>query len=283
METLFWGTDGWIFLHTLTFLYPDKPTFENKTHMLEFMRNISYILPCKYCRASFTKYSKSLSISKFLESKEKVVEWLYRMHNKVNGKLKKQGLCNKPNPSLEFVHNKYKPILKHIESLANIKKDTYDILSSVVNYICKMGLNFLGSIIFNYQSYFSNCHTTDEKTKIINVYHSFFNSIVPMIAGFLNINPPKKCYSIRNILLRNEAYTKLIKWFYMQNHLVNVDEIFKCYDKYIEYFNKHIVASCNNPRPNKNSVKSCRKTIKISTTTISSVKNHVSKTTNKSR
>ena len=63
----------------------------------------------------------------------------------------------------------------------------------------------------------------------------------------------------------------------MQNHLVNVDEIFKCHDKYIEYFNKHIVASCNNPKPNKDSVKSCRKT------TVAFNRQYVSRHTRKSK
>jgi hypothetical protein len=265
METIFWGPDGWKFLHTLTFLYPENPSFEDKSRMVEFMKLLCFILPCKYCRSSFTKYSKSLPINKYLDSRKNVIEWLYHMHNKVNGKLKRQGFCHSENPSIEKVYTKYNPIIKHINMLINKAESSQDATRSVVNYICDLGLDFLGSIIFNYQSYFSNCHTTEEKTKIVNVYHSFFNMITPMIAGFIDKSAARRCVGLRVILLRNEAYSKLQKWFYNQKELIDLDSKFSCYEKYFDYFNKHIVASCNSPTADK--VKSCRKTVSYRKTT----------------
>ena len=34
-------------------------------------------------------------------------EWLYKMHNKVNGKLRRQGFLDTPNPSFKEVNEKY--------------------------------------------------------------------------------------------------------------------------------------------------------------------------------
>ena len=34
MNTTFWGPSGWEFLHTLTFIYPIKPTFNDKVKIL---------------------------------------------------------------------------------------------------------------------------------------------------------------------------------------------------------------------------------------------------------
>jgi len=88
MNTTFWGPDGWQFLHTLTFIYPVKPSFGDKVKMREFMNSLGLILPCKYCRLSFTKYIKGLSIDDYLDSRTLIIEWLYKIHNKFNKKLR---------------------------------------------------------------------------------------------------------------------------------------------------------------------------------------------------
>jgi hypothetical protein len=276
METIFWGPDGWEFLHILSFIFPENPTFDDKNKFATFMKTVCYILPCKYCRASFTKYSESLPISDYLTSRITVIDWLYKMHNKVNKKLRSQGFCKHANPELDTIYKKYEPHVANIHKIINkttqkhtenhkentskcISKCISECIKEVCNYICMSGINFLGSIVFNYQSYFSNCHTTEEKTKIVSVYHSFFNQIIPLISSCvkLNIKPPK--IPIRAILLRNEPYSKLIKWFYNQDYLLNIKTKWKNEHDYINYFNKHIVSSCNNPKSD--NIKSCRKTV----------------------
>jgi len=277
MNTEFWGPSGWLFLHTLTFIYPEKPSYNDKVKIEKFMKNVSYILPCKYCRSSFNNYTKSLPITDFLDTREKMIEWLYKIHNKVNKKLRSQGLCRHKNPDLKDVKLQYKPILDKINNLCNTNN-----IKTITNYICNLGKEFLGSIVFNYQGYFSNCHTQDEKLNIVSVYHTFFNSIIPLISSYVS-KISTKCqqdisrhsiylntnFKIKNILIQNEAYSKLIKWFYKCNHLCTFktkDET-RTYEHYKSYFKKHIVFSCNNPltlKNNKKIIKSCRKnTIKL--------------------
>ena len=280
MNTTFWGPSGWEFLHTLTFIYPESPSYNDKVKMQNFMNSINYILPCKYCRISFTKYSKSLPIHDYLESREKMIVWLYKIHNKVNKKLRKQGFCKYDNPELSIVKEKYKSILEHIYSLCQNKdKDTQDSIS----YICNLGRDFLGSIVFNYQGYFSNCHSGDEKVKIVSVYTTFFNSILPLISSYIekiqkgilsnsnsNSNTVSrytytkknkdKLFKIRTILTQNEAYTKLIKWFYNCKELCTLSDKFNTFEDYMSYYSKHIVLTCNKPVDIKGDIiKSCRK------------------------
>lgn len=277
MNTEFWGPSGWVFLHTLTFIYPEKPSYNDKVKIEKFMKNVSYILPCKYCRVSFNKYAQSLPITHFLDNREKMIEWLYKIHNKVNKKLRSQGLCRHKNPDLEDVKLQYKPIIDKINSLCNTNT-----IKTIINYICNLGKEFLGSIVFNYQGYFSNCHTQDEKLNIVVVYHTFFNSIMPLISSYVS-KISKKChqdvsrhsiylntnFKLKSILIQNEAYSKLIKWFYKCNHLCtfNTKDETRTFEHYKHYFTKHIVFSCNNPltlKNNKNRIKSCRKnTIKL--------------------
>ena len=282
MNTTFWGPSGWEFLHTLTFIYPEKPSYNDKVKMQHFMNTINYILPCKYCRISFTKYSQSLPINDYLESREQIVAWLYKIHNKVNKKLRKQGFCKYDNPELSTVKDKYKTILEHIYSLCKKNNNKNDNIQDSINYICNLGRDFLGSIVFNYQGYFSNCHSGDEKVKIVSVYHTFFNSILPLISSYVEkmcresnsnsnsvsrhtYNKDKKYdkykqYKIRSILTQNEAYTKLIKWFYNCKELCTLNDKFDTFEDYMSYYSKNIVLTCNTPVDIKGDIiKSCRK------------------------
>jgi hypothetical protein len=289
MNTTFWGPSGWQFLHTLTFIYPEQPSYTDKVKMQNFMKSVSYILPCKYCRISFTKYSTSLPIIEYLDNREKMIEWLYKIHNKVNKKLRSQGFCKYENPELTMIKNNYKPIIEHITNLCSKNENTnMSHTKELINYICNLGRDFLGSIIFNYQGYFSNCHSGDEKIQIVAIYHTFFNSIIPLLCSYLsklnkdcNINVSRyenemihklktktdnkqkinNIFKIRNILMQNEAYTKLIKWFYNCNTLCRFDDTFNSFELYMNYYSKNIVLSCNTPVDIKGEIiKSCRKT-----------------------
>ena len=284
MNTSFWGPSGWVFLHTLTFIYPEHPTYNDKVKMQQFMNTINYILPCKYCRLSFTKYSQSLPIHEYLDSRDKMIVWLYKIHNKVNKKLRKQGFCKYDNPDLSTVKENYNSILEHIYNLC--KKKNHTTIDDIMNYICNLGRDFLGSIVFNYQGYFSNCHSGDEKVKIVSVYTTFFNSIIPLLSSYVekihkeinnnsNISSissisrythtkdkytKDKSFKIRTILTQNEAYTKLIKWFYNCKDLCTLNDKFKTFEDYMSYYSKNIVLTCNTPVDIKGDIiKSCRK------------------------
>ena len=279
MNTAFWGPSGWQMLHTLTFIYPETPSFSDKVKMREFMYSLSYILPCKYCRLSFTKYIKSLPIDDYLESRKLIIEWLYKIHNKINKKLRIQGFCKHANPELSSVIKYYELITENIYKIINGEnksngKNDEKIIKNVVNYICNLGSDFLGSVVFNYQGYFTNCHTGNEKVKIVSVYNTFFNSIIPIICSYIEkfCKEGKECvarykkdiknnnvskFNIRSILSQNEPYSKLVKWFYNCDDLCTMKDIYTTEEKYENHFKKHIVMSCNNPIT-KNTKKTCR-------------------------
>jgi hypothetical protein len=89
MQTVQWGKAMWISLHAITFNYPINPTIEDKTKYKNYFTITGNILPCKYCRESFSIYSKYIPIDSFLDSREGVVYWLYVIHNLVNQKIYK--------------------------------------------------------------------------------------------------------------------------------------------------------------------------------------------------
>ena len=52
MDTKFWGPPGWRLLHLITFAYSPK----QKESVKRLFETIAYVLPCKFCRASFQEY-----------------------------------------------------------------------------------------------------------------------------------------------------------------------------------------------------------------------------------
>lgn len=102
MKPNIWGPHAWIFLHSITFDYPDKPTTDTKRNYKNFFENIQYVLPCDMCRIHYKKNLKKFKITdKVLSSRKNLIEWLIDLHNRVNK------MNNKPQLSYKDVVNKY--------------------------------------------------------------------------------------------------------------------------------------------------------------------------------
>jgi len=85
-----WGPGGWIFLHSMAANYPNNPTDFDKQRYSQFFNSVGNMLPCRYCRESYKTYMKYLPIESFLNDREGVHYWLYRLHNLINDKIFKQ-------------------------------------------------------------------------------------------------------------------------------------------------------------------------------------------------
>lgn len=101
MDTRFWGPCGWRLLH-LSVTAPLNGRDFNK--IKEFFELLPYVLPCKFCRQSLSKYYSNRPIP---DSYDKMNKWLYLIHNDVNDKLRSQNLLNQPNPPFEKVQDDY--------------------------------------------------------------------------------------------------------------------------------------------------------------------------------
>lgn len=114
MKTTSWGKPAWLFLHTITFNYPeiidekDPEHCERRKYTKELFENLQYTLPCKYCRASFKDFLEELPIDKFLGCRADITRWLYDIHNKVNAKLRKQ--------EREAVENKFNELTPQVKN-----------------------------------------------------------------------------------------------------------------------------------------------------------------------
>jgi hypothetical protein len=125
MNVKVWGKPLWIGLHCITANYPLEPSSEWKKNYINFFTSLAKVLPCKYCRESFSQYLSELPMDgiyrdkngrlikgkkrgfNFLKNRQTMHYWLYLMHNKVNAKLRGQGYLTDQDPPFEEVCKKY--------------------------------------------------------------------------------------------------------------------------------------------------------------------------------
>lgn len=102
MDTRYWGPGAWRLLHLIAesqYALKAKPMW----------KMLPYVLPCKFCRASLTDYYDQLPIP---SKQEEFSEWLYKIHNMVNKKLRDQGQNIPPDPPYSAVKERYKTMLE---------------------------------------------------------------------------------------------------------------------------------------------------------------------------
>jgi hypothetical protein len=86
-----WGPPIWHYLHTMSFNYPVNPTEEDKKHYRDFILNLQYVLPCKYCRMNLTNnlQTKPLEMC-HMANRDAFSRYIYDLHETVNKMLNKK-------------------------------------------------------------------------------------------------------------------------------------------------------------------------------------------------
>jgi len=86
-----WGPSVWHALHTISFNYPVKPTIEERKNYRDFILNLQYVLPCKYCRMNLKTNLKQLPLTMSdMRSRDSFSRYIYNLHELVNKMLKKK-------------------------------------------------------------------------------------------------------------------------------------------------------------------------------------------------
>jgi hypothetical protein len=91
MLTSVWGAPMWHFLHTMSFNYPVNPTPEDKKHYRDYVINLQYVLPCKYCRINLTNNFKKKPLKMcHMASRDIFSRYIYELHETINKMLNKK-------------------------------------------------------------------------------------------------------------------------------------------------------------------------------------------------
>ena len=86
-----WGPPMWHYLHTMSFNYPVNPTEEDKKHYRDFVLNLQYVLPCKYCRMNLKTNLKQLPLNmSTMKNRDTFSRYIYNLHELVNKMLNKK-------------------------------------------------------------------------------------------------------------------------------------------------------------------------------------------------
>lgn len=81
-----WGPRGWFFLDSICMAYPDRPSPQDAARMRAFFLAVPHVLPCPACRAHFLQNMLQDPIEPALATRESLVNWILRMHNRVRAK-----------------------------------------------------------------------------------------------------------------------------------------------------------------------------------------------------
>lgn len=91
MLTSVWGPSMWHYMHTMSFNYPIKPTSDEKKHYMNFIKNLQYTLPCKYCRMNLKNNFKTKPLKMcHMKNRETFSRYVYELHETINKMLKKK-------------------------------------------------------------------------------------------------------------------------------------------------------------------------------------------------
>jgi len=81
------GRNTWSFLHTMAAYYPEHPTMEQQTGMINFIRLFSNFYPCHKCASHLREDLKHNMPD--TSSNTRLSEWFCELHNNVNVRLGK--------------------------------------------------------------------------------------------------------------------------------------------------------------------------------------------------
>jgi hypothetical protein len=163
MDTRYWGPSGWKLLHSITFSYKELL----KKHYYDFFYVIAFLLPCKHCRKSYSEYITNDPID--VSSKEHFTKWLWRIHNKVNEKLRNQALCKYSDPPF-----------------SEVKKFYEDKLNQGCSRVHFEGWEFLFSIV--------EAHPTSKLSLGSKPFETLENATIntPLLRNIYNVMPPEE-------------------------------------------------------------------------------------------
>lgn len=89
-QTSIWGPPTWHFLHTMSFNYPVKPTYNDKKNYRNHMLNLVNVLPCRYCRENLKKNFKVFPLTmNCMRNRETFSKYVYKLHERINKNLGK--------------------------------------------------------------------------------------------------------------------------------------------------------------------------------------------------
>jgi hypothetical protein len=87
-----WSRVTWIYIWQQVSAYPDSPSPAERAQMETWIRAIADQLPCKLCQEHFSQHIQSARFLQALESRTKLFQFFFYVHNDINARLGKPAL-----------------------------------------------------------------------------------------------------------------------------------------------------------------------------------------------
>jgi len=86
-----WGPIFWKTMHIVTIGYPAFPSVEEQKAAVSFFESLQFMIPCPICKEHYKENLKTLPLTDdVVGNKQKLIRWLFDMHNTINKQLGKQ-------------------------------------------------------------------------------------------------------------------------------------------------------------------------------------------------
>lgn len=168
------------------------------------MRLVAKYLPCRYCSTSLSEFLRSDmgnlgELSSVVVEKDVVQKWMWKLHNLVNAKLRREGLITiRRNPQLDLVINHY-----HIE------------LEKSCSQLEMPGWDFLFSIIFSQAAIgVITRENRDEKRDELTKLFDLLSDLLPQNCEYVKAMKRFLIENPINDVIGKTGGRKLVKWIY---------------------------------------------------------------------
>lgn len=85
-----WGRHYWFFLHTIAFKYTNHPNAVTKRKYYDLITNFPIFIPDEEMGNYFAELLDRYPVTPYLDNRESFIRWVWFIHNKMNGFLKKE-------------------------------------------------------------------------------------------------------------------------------------------------------------------------------------------------
>ena len=89
--TAVWGPLGWMTLHSVSTIYPERPSQSEKDLMMSWLGLFTDTITCQHCRDHFRamRLAYQAKFPNFLDTRQSFAMFAFRCHNVVNARLSK--------------------------------------------------------------------------------------------------------------------------------------------------------------------------------------------------
>lgn len=106
--TWVWGPVMWHLLHSMSFMYPETPSKQDKESHRDFIYSLRYVLPCGKCRENFTNNIDDLPLKvSDLKDRAAFSKWMFDFHNVINKTTKPPGYKSPSFDEVQGLYTKY--------------------------------------------------------------------------------------------------------------------------------------------------------------------------------